>query len=152
MKSVQIRSFFSSVFPRIQTRKNTVFGHFSRTVNKNLTEQGVQYLFEINDKDPSNPMGCVYLNDFVLASVFQFRTDLILPFSTVMLTLSKKFSCKKSSFFIRQLETSTCFRHNSTFYFKQYDPCLKQAIANFRMSLLALIGFGIIKSHCKSQV
>ena len=30
VKSVQIRSFFLSVFSCIRTRKNTVFGHFSR--------------------------------------------------------------------------------------------------------------------------
>ena len=30
MKSVQIRSFFWSVFSCIRTRKNSVFGHFSR--------------------------------------------------------------------------------------------------------------------------
>ena len=32
VKSVQIRSFFLSVFSCIQTRKNPVFGHFSRSV------------------------------------------------------------------------------------------------------------------------
>ena len=31
MKSVQIRSFFLAVFSCIRTRKNSVFGHFSRS-------------------------------------------------------------------------------------------------------------------------
>ena len=31
VKSVQIRSSFLSVFSRIQTRKNSVFGHLSRS-------------------------------------------------------------------------------------------------------------------------
>ena len=31
VKSVQIRSFFWSVFACIWTRKNSVFGHFSRS-------------------------------------------------------------------------------------------------------------------------
>ena len=33
MKSVQIRSFLWSVFSCIRTRKNSVFGHFSRSDN-----------------------------------------------------------------------------------------------------------------------
>ena len=35
VKSVQIRSFFWSIFSRIWTRKNSVFGHFSRSESCN---------------------------------------------------------------------------------------------------------------------
>ena len=33
IKSVQIRSFFWSEYSKIRTRKNSVFGHFSRSGN-----------------------------------------------------------------------------------------------------------------------
>ena len=50
-KSVQIRSFFCSIFSRIQlkcgkiqTRKNFVFAHFSRIVNDNFEREPEEHL------------------------------------------------------------------------------------------------------------
>ena len=50
-KSVQIRSFFYSIFSRIQlkcgkiqTRKNFVFAHFSRSVNDNFEREPEEHL------------------------------------------------------------------------------------------------------------
>ena len=43
VKCVQIQSFFWSVFSRIRTRKNSVFGHFSRSGYKATTYEKTNF-------------------------------------------------------------------------------------------------------------
>ena len=97
MKSVQIQSFFQSIFyciqfkyRKIQTRKNSVFGHFSRCVNcLNITSNlelfnGFPYVrSRAVQQDPSFYQVNVFPRDQTCSKVFSFFIDRYLFILTV---------------------------------------------------------------------